>query len=607
VRLDKELKKFEIIWDDYNDEEIMSIIKFIPVEIEMELLIKYQKSFKKELSGCKLSVDSKLLEKKTPKVIFKRIKHHDEQLKKWIEKEISKILDYINDKIFDDNTVLFSKKQQEYIDLNFESVLDLLLNFLSVEYLKLYFHFIDYEISSDQQRIIDQFVLKKEIKKELEERLKADLVKEFDEKFDEVKEEIMFLKKEKSQKFESIKDELSEERQERNRAIESIENNTNDLGNQISNIKEVVEILERDIAQYQNTIEEHQEIIDVLKIKLQEQDKLILELNGEKQSNKTWEEQFIELDNKFEAQIKTLKMSIEALQNLPVRDPVNSIAISNDKEQAVYIKRGTKTTKSEPIKEIYDFHDCLADNYEKIGVKEDNSYNLAYYTAGILETNLIPLIIGFRSRDIATAITAAYVSDNPAILRMPSGYTDSHNLIKLFNSIDSHSVLIEDVIGTGSENTLVSLLKNYASDENKNKLLLLSTEDEEVLKFVPRYILNYCAIIKPEHINLTKPDFKYSDARHLFMESKLEDKVIRKYKKKIEKLIEDIHFASHYDFVKGTLFANIEKFKYQNSEKEIDKHLNKQIFPDLFLREIKLFCSEGELEVIETNLNAINE
>lgn len=152
---------------------------------------------------------------------------------------------------------------------------------------------------------------------------------------------------------------------------------------------------------------------------------------------------------------------------------------------------------------LTDINDCINDLSEnfsflipswKNDLKVSNMY--AKYILSIMCNGNIPLICGYGSREISNIISLTISSQTPEIISLPNGYSNSNELISMWESSKSNIILIEDAIGTMNERTLMPLLRKYRCHTDKNKpFIILSCEDTDSLKYIPKNILNYVTLV----------------------------------------------------------------------------------------------------------------
>lgn len=152
---------------------------------------------------------------------------------------------------------------------------------------------------------------------------------------------------------------------------------------------------------------------------------------------------------------------------------------------------------------LSDINDCIEDLSENLSflipswkndLKVSNMYSK--YILSIMCNGNIPLICGYGSREISNIISLTISSQTPEIISLPNGYSNSNELISIWESSKSNIILIEDAIGTMNERTLMPLLRKYRCHTDKNKpFIILSCEDTDNLKYIPKSILNYVTLI----------------------------------------------------------------------------------------------------------------
>ena len=202
----------------------------------------------------------------------------------------------------------------------------------------------------------------------------------------------------------------------------------------------------------------------------------------------------------------------------------------------LYIKNNEISTNMEKCDNINDFAENIAINLENIGVK-GTADEVANYIIGILATGMTPLICGYRAREIATSISASYSRETPYIITLPNGYTNSRELLELYNSAQSNVILVEDAVGTMNGNALQPLLRERSQKKFSSKLLLLATENIDSVKYMPPSLLNQVALVMINKYGMNKEiGYEFSDARNVLEEFTLSNN----FKMKI-KLLENFY------------------------------------------------------------------
>lgn len=169
-------------------------------------------------------------------------------------------------------------------------------------------------------------------------------------------------------------------------------------------------------------------------------------------------------------------------------------------KQNAYVKISIQSKKDIPTVEIEQFVENLADNFENIGIANEISYNMSCLFIGCISSGLVPLIYGNKTRNVANAISAAFAGCTPHLVTLPIGFTDANEIIDQYSMSSAKVVLFEDAVGGMNENSLLPLLREWTSKGNERieKLLLISSENDDSIQYMPTNLLNYCVVINTD-------------------------------------------------------------------------------------------------------------
>ena len=606
--------------DSLNDEELYVLIDIVPKGILLNFVKKNQKKFKNETRGLWLNLKSEITRDRLPKIYFSRIKKNDAIVIKFIEGSIRFIIDKVNNHIFkvtSDKDFLEKAITDNNID-NFSKLIDIILDVVSPEYLKLFFKLMNYKLSAEQYDYIDTHIKTITIKKQLEIEISTKLEEEYKIKIKDIekqhREELANRArniKEIKDKLDAVKTELLNEKRNvnlLNDKIKQIEMGKNDeiknLRNCIEKLNSKMEELEEDRLKLKSSIKdkdlmiedlnnklnmryeeysitakkqwnlENKELLNIqetLKNECEELEKTkqllnnnIIMLEIEKKGLEDKLSEYRNIVNRFIENIDE-KLIEKALEESLLRySNSNSTKMQNKVDEAIdlCIKNNQPSANVEEYNNIHDFAENIAINLENIGVK-GTADEVANYIIGILAAGLTPLICGYRTREIATAISASYSGETPYIISLPSGYTNSSKLLDIYNMTESNVILIEDAVGTMNENALMPLLRERAENELPSKLLLLSAENLDSVKYMPFNLLNQVAIVMVDDFALhKKSNYNFGNALKVFKEFVLFNDFEYRYKvarKAVKKLIRNLHLGSAYEILRSSIIAYSEK------------------------------------------------
>lgn len=219
-------------------------------------------------------------------------------------------------------------------------------------------------------------------------------------------------------------------------------------------------------------------------------------------------------------------------------------------------------------KEIDEFSDLLSDNFKKAGVAE-NRDDLSYYIVSALASKMIPLITGYKTREIAKAISYSYSGEAPLIITLPTGYSNASELIDIYNNCEEKVILIEGVIGELNEAVIMPLFKEYAESGINEKIILISSEDEDMVKLVPLYLFEYIAVVNISKIKpVIKYEYLYGDSVESLQSLKEDDLDINSSYKKLNKLFKGLDFNKSYVMSRMLMLSYL--CKILNEEKALE-------------------------------------
>jgi hypothetical protein len=283
-----------------------------------------------------------------------------------------------------------------------------------------------------------------------------------------------------------------------------------------------------------------------------------------------------------------------------IKDTLNSslLKYNNKKEFFPIENKNMLFTKGGVLNESIDlcnnvnvFADNIANNLESI-TKRNEADKLSNYIIGILASGLIPLICGYRSREIAAAISIAYCGEIPYIITLPNGYNNANELINQCTKSKFNTILIEDGIGSMNENTLLPIFREMLNVKCSNKLLFLSTEDTELLKYMPKNLYNYVALVNINCYLLDKDtDFICCDSKAVLKKFIANIDYSEDYKK-VKNILKSLKLDSLYVLLRSNIINYTSKLS--NLKEAVECYIKS---------ELKLLCEHGNLyEQFEKNI-----
>lgn len=620
--------------DKLSDEEIYLLIDAFPNERLLYPIKKYPKEFREETKGCWINEKSKMLMDRLPSIYFNRIKKSDGNIIEIVRMSTNNDLIIVNEHIFevtsDEN---FFKKTIASNDIDkLRELMDIISEQLRPEYIKIFFKLMDQELSDEQNNYIDKKSQKMIIERSLREEISKELAQDYKVEVKNIKDANKVEKqkqdkkiKKTEKKLNNIKAELSREKRHSSSLMQDIEKIKAEKDDEINILKKHIEKLGFQIDKLENerlklkfNSEEKDLIIENLNKDLElrydeycviAQEKWNLENKNLLEKQKDLQKDNNNLGKIIDKLSKTIQaLKIEKIQLENKISEYNDIAynfidnidkklienalhnsllkccLNNSKETQsksignntsnIYIKNNQKASNIDKCMDIYDFAENIAINLENMGVK-DITDGIANYVIGILASGMTPLICGYRAREIATAISTSYSGETPYIITLPNGYTDSKELVEIYNSAESNVILIEDAVGTMNENSLMPLLRERPQNKFSNKLLLLSTENLDSIKYMPPNLLNQVALVMISRFGMSKNmDYIMSDARDALKEFTALDNSEDK-NRITKKLLSNLKLENPYDTLRTEIISYSQKLS--NYESALQEYLRSEL------------------------------
>lgn len=603
------------------DEEVYLLINMIPKQSLLDPIKKYPKAFAGVTTGLRIDVKSKRLMGRLPKIYFDRIRRYDINIINKVKYNTTLAINAVNDHIFETTSdeKFLEKVLSDNDIVNFDKLIDMILDtwkleYKKPEYIKLFFKLMGKNISNEQSNYIDTYIRTIDIKKKMEKEISKRLENEYQNKIKAMEEEYRLEIYNQIQKTKEIKEKLYA----KNMELSDEKTSSNLLRAQIEEIKiqknKEIDILQDKIKslniQVENMNKKNIKLTNEIKVKISTIEKLTkqIDLKYDEYSiiaQEKWNlehEQLLNIMSSLDKECEELKKSkvmlnndIKMLENEKVGLGIkideykniiqefienidkkliekalydsllkcnsnNLIQVQNTGAQDtdLYIKKNEKASHIKKCVNIYDFAENIAINLENIGVKKIAD-EVANYIVGILAAGMTPLICGYKAREIATAISTAYSGETPYIITLPNGYTNSKELLEVYNMTDSNVVLIEDAVGTMNENSLMPLLREKSQMIFSNKLLLLSTENIDSIKYMPHNLFNQVALVMISEYEMGKKmDYENSDAQKVLKEFSSSND-FKHERKVLKRLIRDLKFSIPYEILRANIIAYAKK------------------------------------------------
>ncbi len=594
--------------------------KLVAVEFIKKADKKLPEELRRERKGGRIDLKSTFFQQRLPIILMKGWEKREKGIVNLIQNGIRDTTTEVNKYILaETGEVNFIQKTIVTREaVAYMKLLELMSARLESKYFMLFFKLNKNELNPECKKLMEDSIIefnkyaeqKEKLKSELEEKFKEEFSKRIKEKEENYQ---VFLNQERAT-TQKLKQELKEKEQKikllqkdnenKERAVKVKESECVQLLKALdSTNKKVIQSNEKaakELEEFQKRDKQEKQKFRELKTKLDIEQKAREDLQGEieklriahydnfsKEYIAQWEEchgELLEKKKGVESEIEELeikegllKVEITDLQKckeeLEVTIQETSIIVESLKDeiatQAVqmsnvvktennlYIKKGNKETDIHISERIGDFSDILESNLRNIGVKKVAT-SWADYIVSVLAAKRTPLIVGYETREVAKAISYAYAGESPLVIALNGGYNNPNELVELYRKTESSVILIEGAIGQMNEGIVLPLLKEYLEEEGEHteKIILLSCEDEEVLKLIPTYLFNYMAIVQIEEMYpVINVKYELQDSRVEIKEIRKNNLDIDKAYKKLRKLFKDTTFTKGYLISRSLILA----------------------------------------------------
>lgn len=614
------------------DEEIMQLIESLPMELKLQPIKKNTKKYK-----VASRIDSKLFrERQLPKIYIDGLKNDDTTLIGPIAVSIANIKDEYEQE-FDQEIELneyIKKILRSKDEVKIYRFLKFLEKNIDLIYCSVYMKLMGVILNKTNEVYLETLIkLIKESNKFLQEELEYQKIS-YDLKIEQLNLNFIKESKQKNDLISLHKKDCDEKKIENNKLKQELLNKTQEVSNlngRNQSLTKEITILKEEKKEVQNLLSEREkqlrltkeqlmgkvnEFNEQLKIQWEKDNEKLLELASNleaekaelsceiKQYTNKIEElraEELRLKDKVDSYHQTINNFIENIDLKYLENHLTNYFISNNTpnsvgtlimdNQEIYIKENYKAQEVEKCEDINHFVDNLYSNLQQSGVFESECENLSNYIIGIIASGLTPLICSYRARNIATAISSSYSGESPYIITLPSGFNNPNLLIQKVRETTAKCILIEDVIGSMSESCLLPLLREFQYND-EGKIILLSSEQEHVYKYMPTYLLNYVSIMTVEMVNIVRrPRYIYSNAVDSLREF---ENIIGEVhtSKELRKIIEGTKLQRNYHQQRS------EMLKYFSNLSDVN-----QAYKTFIRNEIKVLCSNLEFsEKVERNL-----
>ncbi len=233
-----------------------------------------------------------------------------------------------------------------------------------------------------------------------------------------------------------------------------------------------------------------------------------------------------------------------------------------------YIKQAIQGQNIKHCDDIEVVSSNIAANFTQVGIR-DKDEKFSDYIVSVIAARRVPLVVGYGARNIVRAISAACVGEMPAIISLPSGFNDVDEPINLYHTIEAKAVLIEGVIGQLNESAILPLLRDYTEDTENDKLLFVTCEDIDSIKFLPSYLLEYMALVQIENMRpRLSPQYNYSDGIKILEEFRSNVTNVDEEYIKMQRLLKGVKISLGYMMTRTMILAYIHRLR--NIQKSLE-------------------------------------
>lgn len=207
----------------------------------------------------------------------------------------------------------------------------------------------------------------------------------------------------------------------------------------------------------------------------------------------------------------------------------------------LYVQQGYVKNDNE-IEKCNNYEDYLkiADsNLDNVCVEKTPS-NVVDCFAFALRAHLCPLLCGYGSQLIATALIAAVYAETPTIISVLPGFNALPQLIDEIKKAQTKTVIIADAFGQMNEAILFPLLRN-----KHDKKIFFIAENVKELHYTPISIYRYVNLIAFRGEKMRQEyQLYYSDSSAIIQKVELNPNGYKKYSNMLRKIRMDVAYTT---------------------------------------------------------------
>ena len=225
----------------------------------------------------------------------------------------------------------------------------------------------------------------------------------------------------------------------------------------------------------------------------------------------------------------------------------------------LYVQKGYKVEERQECIDYDDYLEIVENNLSILGHKMSADIIYDCFNSAI-NTELCPLICGYKARELAMALIASRYAEKPEIISIPAGFGNINELVAAINMTRTDTVIIEDVFGKMNEGIILPLLR-----DSQGKIIVFTTESIEDIAHLQRYYFNYIQlIVLNKHANVIAKDYVYAEANELLKGRIYTGK--EEGHKLARQIFEYIDMDNSYVLTRGNVICDLMEDKKDNTE-----------------------------------------
>lgn len=217
---------------------------------------------------------------------------------------------------------------------------------------------------------------------------------------------------------------------------------------------------------------------------------------------------------------------------------------------------------SRKINDLEEFMEALSSNLLIAGIESQAFLQVSSYIAASIGQEVNLLLTGRNALNVANAISATYSGERADLISITSPEITYNEIQEQLSQCQCKVVVIENLI-TQNNNATLQIIK--ASADNLDKLIILTSDLSETIKFIPHTFWDRCNLLCLDYVSekAQKKDFKYTDSREVDFVS-FDDQSQIMSTKRLKKIFGNFIYTLTHCTVKAELITRIEKHYEKN-------------------------------------------